>query len=70
MTTICKGCGEDMTSVYPALSRYGHGNICPDCGTTEAFKGDFITKYFDPNSPDTPKEALMMDIELQNNLKN
>lgn len=25
-----------------ALSRYGHGKICSDCGVREAFDGDII----------------------------
>lgn len=29
---------------YPALSRYGHGDICSDCGVREALQGDFIGK--------------------------
>ena len=45
MVTNCKGCGEELTSLSPALSRYGHGDICPDCGTAEALYGDFITTY-------------------------
>lgn len=28
---------------HPALSRYGHGNICSEDGTREALYGDFIT---------------------------
>ena len=39
---ICKGCGEAMKDIHPALSRYGHGDICSACGLVEAFKGDFI----------------------------
>jgi hypothetical protein len=45
MTEHCKGCGEELTSIHVALSRYGHGDICSDCGTIEAFKGDFIKRY-------------------------
>lgn len=30
-------------SKRPALSRYGHGDICSDCGITEALVGDFIS---------------------------
>lgn len=40
---ICIGCDKKM-SIYPALSRYGHGNICSDCGVMEAMLGDFIGK--------------------------
>lgn len=45
MTTHCKGCGEELTNLSPALSRYGHGDLCSDCGTMEAFHGDFIGRY-------------------------
>lgn len=40
----CPGCLErDLTKTQGvALSRYGHGDICPDCGTQEALEGDFI----------------------------
>jgi len=37
----CVGC-DRIYSGYPALSRYGHGEICPKCGTQEALTGDFI----------------------------
>lgn len=33
-----------------ALSRYGHGRICSECGVREALKGDFI-KQIDPMLP-------------------
>jgi hypothetical protein len=39
----CIGCGR-MYSDYPALSRYGHGDICSNCGMEEALTGDFIGK--------------------------
>lgn len=45
MTIPCPGCGEDLTSIEPALSRFGHGDICSDCGVNEAFSGNFITRY-------------------------
>lgn len=38
---ICPG-GEHLIIGYPALSRFGHGDICSDCGVKEAFEGDFI----------------------------
>jgi hypothetical protein len=40
----CLGCGGplDQEEVRNALSRYGHGYICSDCGTREALQGDFI----------------------------
>lgn len=44
LATRCKGCGCKFESDRAALSRYGHGDICPDCGTREALEGDFITK--------------------------
>ena len=41
---ICKGCHNnlDQDEVRNALSRYKHGYICSQCGTREAFHGDFI----------------------------
>jgi hypothetical protein len=41
-TEHCKGCHHPIVG-YPALSRFGHGDICSDCGVREAFLGDFIT---------------------------
>jgi hypothetical protein len=35
-------CGH-AHEAHPALSRYGHGDICSQCGTREALQGDFIT---------------------------
>lgn len=43
--TICPGCKEEMMPPRQALSRYGHGNICSDCGTYEWIHGNFISKY-------------------------
>jgi len=40
----CSGCNcrfADINS-FPAWSRYGHGDLCSDCGKREAFEGDFI----------------------------
>lgn len=34
-------CGH-VEEGYPALSQYGHGDICSPCGMREAFEGDFI----------------------------
>ena len=34
-------CGHKHEA-HPALSRFGHGDICSACGTREAFEGDFI----------------------------
>lgn len=34
-----------MENIHHAVSRYGHGEICPECGQREAFYGDFIGKY-------------------------
>lgn len=50
MTEHCKGCGEELTSIESALSRYGHGDICSECGVREALEGDFIKKI-DPYLP-------------------
>lgn len=41
---ICIGCGR-VLETSPALSRYNHGDICSDCGRSEAFYGDFIGRY-------------------------
>ncbi len=40
----CNGCGRFLgkNSSAFALSRYGHGDLCGDCGTREALEGDFI----------------------------
>lgn len=35
-------CGH-KPEAHPALSRFGHGDICSTCGTREAFEGDFIS---------------------------
>ena len=43
-TSRCPGCDcrfADINS-FPAWSRYGHGDMCSDCGRREAFEGDFI----------------------------
>lgn len=39
----CPG-GDHIIEGYPALSRYGHGDICSNCGTLEALLGDFIAQ--------------------------
>jgi len=59
----CIGCGEDLTNLYPALSRYGHGDICPSCGILEAFNGDFIKKYSFEGSLEYPATLLLTDLE-------
>lgn len=43
-TEKCKGCKGPMRKekVHNALSRYGHGYICSNCGTMEAMVGNFI----------------------------
>lgn len=51
MVEKCKGCGEELTNIHPALSRYGYGDICPDCGVREALEGNFISKL-DPYMPE------------------
>lgn len=40
----CPGCTNPLreTPVHNKLSRYGHGYICNNCGTKEAFDGDWI----------------------------
>lgn len=47
MTQNCKGCYEELTSIHCALSRYGHGDICSQCGEIEAMTGDFISHCHD-----------------------
>jgi hypothetical protein len=40
----CPGCDKlffEMFS-FPAQSRYGHGDLCSECGHREAFEGNFI----------------------------
>ena len=37
-TLVCGHANE----TFPALSRYGHGDICSSCGVREAFEGDFL----------------------------
>lgn len=58
MVENCKGCGEELTSLRPALSRYGHGDICPDCGLAEAISGDFISKYGSEFSLGYPRDFI------------
>lgn len=43
---LCKGCSQPLDPVlsHNALSRYDHGYICSNCGTNEAFAGNFIGK--------------------------
>lgn len=42
----CQGCGKELNpkNTQTGLSRYGHGEICHECCTKEAFKEDFISK--------------------------
>jgi hypothetical protein len=43
----CPGCGKlffEMFS-FPAKSRYGHGDLCSECGRREAFEGNFIAVH-------------------------
>lgn len=49
----CIGCGGDLhpETAMNALSRYGHGYICSECGRSEALEGDFI------NQRDNPEQA-------------
>ena len=52
----CPGCDKLLSQMFsfPALSRYGHGDLCSECGQREAFEGDFIgaliVKMFARNS--------------------
>jgi hypothetical protein len=45
----CKGC--DRVEELDALSRYGHGSICSDCGVREAVEGNFIALVVDYSVP-------------------
>ena len=40
----CHGCFKFLSEIgmFPAQSRYGHGDLCAECGLREAFEGDFI----------------------------
>jgi hypothetical protein len=40
----CPGCDKLLFEMFsfPAKSRYGHGDLCSECGRREAFEGDFI----------------------------
>ncbi len=40
----CYGCGKLLSEIweFPARSRFGHGDLCSECGSREAFEGDFI----------------------------
>lgn len=42
----CGGCDMLFSEMFsfPARSRYGHGDLCSDCGRREAFEGDFIVR--------------------------
>jgi hypothetical protein len=42
----CGGCIKFLSEIwdFPARSRFGHGDLCSECGTREAFEGDFIGK--------------------------
>ena len=47
MIPACIGCKQqtmEAEEVRNSLSRYGHGYICNECGSREAFDGDFIAK--------------------------
>ena len=40
----CPGCEKLLREIgtFPAQSRYGHGDLCSECGLREAIEGDFI----------------------------
>ena len=42
----CPGCFKFLSEIchFPARSRYGHGDLCSECGEREAFEGDFISE--------------------------
>jgi Zn finger protein HypA/HybF involved in hydrogenase expression len=51
---LCRGCrkkGVVIGDPANAISRYGHGDLCPDCGRREAAEGDFIAKEEDFTCP-------------------
>ena len=41
----CPGCDKRLADMgtFPARSRFGHGDLCAECGLREAFENDFIT---------------------------
>jgi len=43
----CPGCDKLFVVMFsfPAQSRYGHGDLCADCGHREAFEGNFIAVH-------------------------
>lgn len=50
----CKGCDALLSELFsfPALSRFGHGDLCSDCGRREAFEDDFILRAWIAQSVD------------------
>jgi len=54
MTSKCKGCDGVMAEPVArnALSRYGHGYICSECGLREALEADFIGNKRDDDYSD------------------
>jgi len=61
-TQMCGGnCGTQIAVPSPgnAISRYGHGEICPECGTREAIDGDFIGDFISFYFPETAKFMAM-----------
>ena len=49
---------------HPALSRYGHGDICSECGTREATEGDFIGQVSAPKPPETSVPVIVQEEKM------
>jgi hypothetical protein len=53
----CGGCIKFLSEIadFPARSRYGHGDLCNECGQREAFEGDFIGTRINDHLAQVPK---------------
>lgn len=57
-------CGH--TDKRPALSRYGHGDICSACGQKEAMEGDFLAQAVpEPREVSVPKQPTAVVVHEQ-----
>ena len=55
----CGGCIKFLSELrdFPAKSRYGHGDLCSECGQREAFEGDFIGKRIEDHLAEVPRRS-------------
>jgi hypothetical protein len=55
----CGGCLKLLKELwqFPARSRYGHGDLCSECGEREAFEGDFIGKRINDHLAEVAKRS-------------